>query len=790
MFAVFTLLITALMAISTNCTNAIRETPFLPSLLTFENGTVVTNSIQWNERKVEISNLLQKNIVGTLPAVGNGPILKATKLINSTSYRTATSSFYELIFDTSNGGVVPTVSYYIELLVPADIEKPGCPLFLTQWNHRSWALTGLSRGYCAIVYPGSDVRDVAPDFQKAYPQASMMLIVARAYVASKTLDIFFQQQQQMTMTRSSLPTINKNQICITGHSRNGKQSLLAAAIDERFTSVVGSSPGAPIASPYHLSSHNFYGEGPDAGQAGHWWLNSTASYAAHPEKLPVDGNAVLAMIAPRRCAIANGWTDHEGDINFANEVNLASAMNVYNLLGGIDAEKNLRIIHRPGDHHGFDDVNTYFDWFDYGFGRLNGAFPLTWSGDSSLTNPFPLNYLTPAGFSWDVWYQAFGQSTPPSPTPTPDNVKERIQWLLQSEDDPVVYSKGATYGEDSRTGRFRYRSTMMGTDYENFKTDYKISRQPMSFGSYVTGNMFWSANHTKGKNDGGCPVVIWLHPYSYATGFSASYVKGGEVVADLTQAGYCVLAFDQIGMATRINEGGTNFYSRYGGTSSLFGRMVSDVISAIDTLICMSNIGKNNKTKCGTGSDYNGPYLPFPAAGTPVLSSEKITVAGYSLGGNVALHAAALDDRISSVASFSGFTPYRTDFNNKSTGGLQRLYDFHALLPRLGLFIEEKKQYQKIKNGDIWKDYSNGYDDVPYDYDEMLVSLVAPRPVLFHTPIDDRDATYQDVKSCLDDAKKKGWSEPAASFNHTTTSTYTSMGMNEITLLVDWLNSL
>ena len=750
--------------------------PFLPSLLTFQNGTTVKSLSAWSERRSEISNLLQTTILGTLPS--NSPRITAAEQINITSFsnRGGTSSFYRLTFDTSNGGGgVPSVSFEIEVLAPiSDGITPPCPLFLTQWNHRSWALTGLSRGYCAVVYPGSDVRDVAPDFQKAYPASTMMLIVARAYVASKTIDAFFNSK-----TLQNLPKINQSQICITGHSRNGKQSLLAAAFDERITSVLGSSPGAPIASPYHLSSHNFYGEGPDAGQAGHWWLKTIENFAAHPEEIPVDGNGVLSMIAPRRAAIANGWTDHEGDINFADECNVRSVMEVYKLYG-VEKQENLRIIHRPGDHHGFDDVNTYFDWFDDGFHRLEESFPLSWSGQgSSMKKPFPLTYLTPAGFSWDTWYQAFGSSTQTSPPPPPSATTERrIKWLLQMEKQTSVRSKGATYAEDSRTGKFRYPSTMMGEDYENYNVQYPITRQSLSFGNYVTGNLFWSKNLTS-SSVSNCPTVVWLHPYSYATGYSASYVANGEVVATMTQQGYCVLAFDHIGMGTRINEGGTNFYARYGKSGSLFGRMVEDVVAALDVLECMTAYGRANETAaCHDGSDYVGPYLPFPVEDAPVLDAARMSVAGYSLGGNVALHVAALDKRVTHVASFSGFTPFKTDFNNRTTGGLQRLYSFHALLPRLGMFVEPEQP-----------PFQGGYDAIPYDYDELLQEI-APRPILLHTPKDDRDATYEDVKNCADRARNEGWTGAnQKKFNHTTTNSYTNMGVNESNLLLSWLDS-
>ena len=79
----------------------------------------------------------------------------------------------------------------------------------------------------------------------------MALIAARAYVASRALDFVLKH----------VPNVIASQIAVSGHSRNGKQSLIFAAIDERVTAVVGSSPGAPIAAPYAFTTSNYYGEG-------------------------------------------------------------------------------------------------------------------------------------------------------------------------------------------------------------------------------------------------------------------------------------------------------------------------------------------------------------------------------------------------------------------------------------------------------------------------------------------------------------------------------------------------
>ena len=42
-----------------------------------------------------------------------------------------------------------------------------------------------------------------------------------------------------------------------------------------------------------------------------------------------------------------------------------------------------------------------------------------------------------------------------------------------------------------------------------------------------------------------------------------------------------------------------------------------------------------------------------------LADGRRVYLLGYSLGGMVALHAAALDQRVSGVACFSGFTPWR-----------------------------------------------------------------------------------------------------------------------------------
>ena len=223
--------------------DAAEAYPFLPPLLTFSNGTSVTTAAQWrNGRSAEVASLLQEHLLGTLPTTP--PALVSSKVLNRTrDARTgALSSFIRLGFDTT-----PEVQFDVEVLAPNTSEAR--PLFLTQWNHRQWALLGVSRGYVGLVYPGADTRDVAPAFQRAYrssENASMALIVARAFVASRALDYALSPRFVTDLVADGgAPPLAPGQVAITGHSRNGKQSLLAAAFDERIAAVVGSSRAPP-----------------------------------------------------------------------------------------------------------------------------------------------------------------------------------------------------------------------------------------------------------------------------------------------------------------------------------------------------------------------------------------------------------------------------------------------------------------------------------------------------------------------------------------------------------------
>jgi hypothetical protein len=481
----------------------------------------------------------------------------------------------------------------------------------------------------------------------------------------------------------------------------------------------------------------------------------------------MDGHGLLALLAPRPCAIATAWTDREGDSTLGTEVGARAAREVYSLLLGSAgaAAPALHVLHRPGDHHGFVDAHAYFDYFDVAFSRLAApGFALGWAGQGAppaAASPFAPTALTAGGgFSWAQWNESCEGGAPPPSAAAP--LAERVAWLLQLQEPASGGALGAlsTYAEEGSAGSsFRYNSVMVSSDYDDPVNDGGgIARMPVSIGDYLTANVYYPANFT--ASSAPLPAVIWLHPYSYATGYAAAYSQAQVVPALVRGSGALVVAFDLVGFGSRLRQGGTAFFARHGGRASPLGHMLRDVRAAVDALLCAS--AQPASGACWAGGD------PGAAGALPPVDAARIYLAGFSLGGTVALHSAALDARVAGVAAFAAFTPFRSDLSSRATGGLRRLYELHAIVPRLG-------------------HYEGAEASVPYDYDELLAAL-APRPLLLVTPQLDRDATLGDVVACAA-AARRAWvaSGSSARFNHTVTAGGSSMGEAEAALLVAWL---
>jgi len=651
---------------------AMRPFADLPPLLEFYDGRPVLTTDQWQDRKAELRRLLCDYFLGSAPE--QAPPLKKATVLAEAREQSSISRLVELTFATT-----PEVSITIEVLSP---EGPGpFPVLFTQTNHRRWGLIALARGYMACIYPGADVDDQSDRFLAVYPDCDWARLLRRAWTGSRALDYVL-----------TLPEVDRQRVAITGHSRNGKQALIAAAMDERFAAVISSSSGVGGAVSYRFGSERAFDESVEFmtrnRTTGSWFSQRLRWFTGRENKLPTDNHALLGLIAPRHCLISTAHNDG-CDQTFSAERSYLAAREAYRFLKRPEA---LRILWRPGGHETCAQViEAYLDWCDFAFGRSSTGLP----------------EVLIHHFDWEAWRSR----SQPDPPPADADVRQRIAWGL-GEEPPRHTTPGGSYGSGAS-----HVAEMLGRG----RPSDTVGRIAVNFGEYVAGDLYYPKDAKEPL-----PVVIWLHPFSYNLGYNGAYMVGPRIQQFLPQKGVAVLAFDQIGFGARLHEA-TGFYDRYPRWSRL-GKMVRDVRAAVDLL-----------TLAGRPDALERPEDRLK--GLPPLDAKRIYLLGYSLGGRVALHAAALDSRVAGVACFAGFTPMRTDTDAKPTGGLRRFWEWHGLQPQLGLCHGREA-------------------DLPYDFDDLL-RLVAPRPCLVVAPQHDRDADPDDVTRLIDSVRS-AWNDRGA----------------------------
>ncbi len=584
----------------------------------------------------------------------------------------------------------------------------------------------LSRGYLVCLYPGVDSHHREDDypgydsvwqtFRTEYPQATWTEISTKAWLASRALDYLLDPKYSYNVA--------EGRVGIIGHSRYGKQSLIAAAFDDRITSVVARSPGSPGSCAYRFTSRNTFAEVPEDFPS-EWFLPSLRLYTGREHELPIDAHGWLALIAPRHCMIHTAHNDG-CEPTFAVERSYSESQKVYRFLGN---PENLRVIYRLGGHDPITDVHRQqnMDWFDLSFGR-----------GGVKQSDFPEAFIHK--FDWHAWKSHLTESDLKVPFSTvqssdnPADRRARILWALGQAPEKIDWD-----------GRYTF---LAETEFELMTHDrWQVEntvRMPVSFADNIRGNIYYNPTVKRPA-----PVVIWLHPYSYHSGYNEGYgVQGTTVYHRLAQEGFVVLAYDQVGFGLRLLAG-RDFYKKYPKWSRL-GRMVHDVHAAVDFLL-------NGKGK-SKGS-------------MPPIRKDQVFVLGYSLGGMVGLYATGLDERIAGVASFCGFTPLRTNMDAKTTGGIRRLYEWHALQPLLGLFQSREQ-------------------DIPYDFDDVL-ALIAPQPCLIVSPKRDREADFNDVVRCVNEAQKAWQAKGRANMlTHLTPDDINRFQAEQHAMFLEWYDVL
>lgn len=273
----------------------------------------------------------------------------------------------------------------LDVALPAGWVQKGCPGCTD--NHGTDAGRGtqldiwnieqsVDRGYAvATFYCG----DIQPDLTNAttglraflasqaaagkMPAGDCGTIAAWAWGMSRAVDYLVTDRD-----------IDPKRIIVVGHSRFGKASLLAAAMDERFAMAIPLQAGCGGTAP----SRGKVGESVKAINTHfpHWFNDEFKKFNDQPDRLPFDQNCLIALLAPRPVLLGAARGDTWANPVGAFEM-LQAADPVYHLLGmrGLEMKemppenqlvgRRLGYFIRPGKHSMLkSDWQMFLDFAD------------------------------------------------------------------------------------------------------------------------------------------------------------------------------------------------------------------------------------------------------------------------------------------------------------------------------------------------------------------------------------------------------------------------------------------
>lgn len=373
--------------------DALPSANYLPDPFKFHDGHAVQMPADWAGRRAEIKELYQKHILGSLPPK---PKLDRIVPIGETKASGYVTRVVRLEY-----GPEGKITTQVTLTLP----EGGGP-FPVLIGGGSWSASLIRRGYAACEFPSSV--DQATNLQELYPGFDFATMAQRAWTAQLVVDYLL-----------TVPEIDRARIAITGYSRGGKMAAIAAAFDERIAAVVAGSTGVGGVLPWRLSGERGMGEGVETTTRAFplWFAPQLRFFSGREDRLPVDANLLVALVAPRAFLMNYGLNDEVSNV-WANEQCYASALKVFTALG---QPGRLGVMRLPG-FHGANDIEGSIDWLDIQFGRSQRA----WRNDLL--------------FPWDFgeWRKSIGNKIDLTKAPartvngthSPDATRAAVEWLL------------------------------------------------------------------------------------------------------------------------------------------------------------------------------------------------------------------------------------------------------------------------------------------------------------------------------------------------------------------------
>ena len=354
----------------------------MPDVMVMNDGTRVRTREQWLQRREELKRTLEYYAVGQMPPppgnVKGRDVQSETALGGKATYRLVRLTFGPRgtlslnigIFTPTEGGPFPAVILQsgtppgapelprlppgpnqgrgenVLLLVgakpAADAAASSAPVRRSREPATAESLAKryadvFRRGYALVVFNPNDCaedttlrnRDGSWAFRNtrffpAYPAYDWGVLAGWAWGASRVAD-YLQGDAAIDATK----------LVITGASRNGKSSMIAAAFDERLMGAPAVTGGGGMGAYRFAGPRNSETLDIMETKYPNWFSPNLHEFRGQREKLPFDQHFLLALAAPRPFISLEGMTDRIS-LPEAVRQSMLAALPAYELLGAKD----------------------------------------------------------------------------------------------------------------------------------------------------------------------------------------------------------------------------------------------------------------------------------------------------------------------------------------------------------------------------------------------------------------------------------------------------------------------
>ena len=340
----------------------------LHDLFAFADGTRrVATAADWPGRRAELASLVQRALFGTLPpAPGVEPDVESIFCpVWHPNHRQflvypfgADDNFSLRVFVwvPQGGGPFPVI-----------VDGDGCWSYMTpearaQLLGAGYAIAFFNR--CEIV-PDVPPADRSTRFQRRFPGLDFGAIAGWAWGFHRVVD---------ALPKFGMP-LDMQRIVFAGHSRGGKASLLAGALDERAAIVTANGSGTGGAGCFRFCGENAEPLDAMLDNFPTWFAPSVEAYRGRQQDLPFDHHMTKALCAPRPLLLTESTDDRWANPAGCCITNRA-AREVYALLG------------RPAD-----TLGAHFRTGPHGHTAADWAALLAFCDHHFFGKPAPYDFL-------------------------------------------------------------------------------------------------------------------------------------------------------------------------------------------------------------------------------------------------------------------------------------------------------------------------------------------------------------------------------------------------------------